>query len=118
MMTTAEVAQTLVSLCRQGKFEEAVQTLYSPDVVSIEPEHTPDNVVKGLEAIAQKGAYFATAFQIHGVDVSDAIVSNQHFSVMMALDVTQNDNGQRYVMDEICVYHVKEGKVVLEQFFF
>lgn len=117
-MTTKEVANTLVSLCRQGKFEEAMNTLYSQDIVSVEPAHVPDNIVKGMEAVRQKSAYFATSFQVHGIEVSDALVSENHFSVQMAMDVTQQDNQQRYTMGEICVYEVKDGKIVHEQFFF
>ena len=35
-MTTQEVADTLVKLCSQAKFDEAAETLYSPDIVSME----------------------------------------------------------------------------------
>ena len=118
-MTTAEVANNLVSLCRQGNFEEAVSSLYSQDIVSIEPAHTPEPYhVEGLEVVKQKGAHFAASFQVHGVEISDALISGNHFSVRMAMDVTQQDNQQRYTMDEVCVYEVKDGKIVREQFFY
>ena len=35
-MITAEVATQLVSLCREGRFVDAVETLYADDVVSVE----------------------------------------------------------------------------------
>jgi len=35
-MTTQQVADTLVKLCSKGKFDEASEALYSPDIVSIE----------------------------------------------------------------------------------
>src|SRR6185437_10796350 len=35
-MTTQQVADTLVKLCSEGKFEEATKALYSPDIVSVE----------------------------------------------------------------------------------
>ena len=35
-MTTQEVADTLVTLCTKGQFEDAMKTLYSPEIVSIE----------------------------------------------------------------------------------
>ena len=40
-MTTQEVADTLVKLCSNGQFEEAMKTLYSPDIVSIEAAASP-----------------------------------------------------------------------------
>ena len=36
MDTTLEIGKKLVSLCKQGHWLEAVDTLYSPDIVSIE----------------------------------------------------------------------------------
>ena len=35
-MSIQEVANTLVQLCSAGKFHEAIDELYSPDIVSIE----------------------------------------------------------------------------------
>ena len=40
-MTTQEVANTLVKLCSEGKFHEAVETLYSDDIVSMEAGAPP-----------------------------------------------------------------------------
>ena len=54
-MSTEEVAKKLVALCREGKFEEVIQELYSPNIVSIEPEGGPWGTVQGFEAIAKKG---------------------------------------------------------------
>ena len=34
-MTTQEVAAQLVQLCSQGKFHDAMEALYSPDIVSM-----------------------------------------------------------------------------------
>lgn len=53
-MTTQEVANRLVELCREGKHEQAIKELYAPDIVSVEAEGTPNRIVKGLEAIAEK----------------------------------------------------------------
>ena len=35
-MTTLEVGKKLVELCKQGKNQEAMDTLYAPDIVSVE----------------------------------------------------------------------------------
>lgn len=40
-MTVGEVADNLVQLCRQGKFMEAIEALYSPDIVSVEAAAPP-----------------------------------------------------------------------------
>ena len=40
-MTTEEIAERLVSLCRQGNFEAAQRELYAVDAINLEPYGTP-----------------------------------------------------------------------------
>ncbi|WP_027001763.1 nuclear transport factor 2 family protein [Hugenholtzia roseola] len=117
-MTTQETANKLIELCRYGKFEEAQKSLYAQDAVSIEPEHTENNVVKGLDAIIKKGDYFRNSADFHSVEVSDALVSGNFFTLSMGIDLTWKHNQQRTKMEEIAVFEVKEGKIIKEQFFF
>lgn len=118
-MTTQEIANRLVELCRQGQFEQAVKELYSEDVVSIEPEgSSPTPRVEGLEGLIKKGEQFKSMVEeTHGGEVSDPVVSSDFFSLMMSMDATFKGMG-RIVQDEICVYQVKDGKIISEQFFF
>jgi hypothetical protein len=120
-MNTEAIAKRLVELCREGKYEEAQRELYAKDAVSIEPEGLPPGAmgnVKGLEAIYEKGRQFQAAVEaVHGGSVSDPVIAGNWFSVSMRLDITMKGRG-RMDMQEICLYHVKEGKIVLEQFFY
>jgi ketosteroid isomerase-like protein len=120
-MSTETVAKRLIALCRHGRFEEAQHELYAKDAVSIEPEASaqgPLGNVKGLDAILEKGKRFQEAVtEMHGVEVSDPLVAGNWFSIVMTLDATMKEYG-RISMSEICVYHVKDEKIVHEQFFF
>jgi hypothetical protein len=120
-MSTETVAKRLIALCRHGRFEEAQHELYAKDAVSIEPEASaqgPLGNVKGLDAILEKGKRFQEAVtEMHGVEVSDPLVAGNWFSIVMTLDATMKEYG-RISMCEICVYHVKDEKIVHEQFFF
>jgi ketosteroid isomerase-like protein len=120
-MKTEAVAKRLVELCREGKYEEAQRELYAKDAVSIEPEGLPPGMpanVKGLDAIYEKTRHFqATIEQVHGGSVSDPVVAGNWFSCEMTIDVTMKGRG-RVVMTEICLYHVKDGKIDREQFFY
>ncbi|HEY2623019.1 MAG TPA: nuclear transport factor 2 family protein [Dyella sp.] len=120
-MSTETVAKRLIALCRHGRFEEAQHELYAKDAVSIEPEASaqgPLGNVKGLDAILEKGKRFqASVTEMHGVEVSDPLVAGNWFSIVMTLDATMKEYG-RISMSEICVYHVKDEKIVHEQFFF
>jgi len=121
-MTTQEVANRYIELEKQGKWMEIQEELYSEDVVSIEPEHAAAigmvPLTKGLEKVKAKGKAFNEMIEeMHGGYCSEPIVGGNFFSVSMGMDVTMK--GQpRMKLDEICVFQVKEGKIISEQFFF
>jgi hypothetical protein len=117
-MTTSEVANRLVELCRTGQIQQAQEELYGADIVSIEPAHSPIQSATGLQAVAEKGKLFASMIEErHGGSFSDPIVAGRYFSATMTLDATFKGQG-RMVLEEVIVYEVKDGKIVSEQFFF
>jgi hypothetical protein len=117
-MTTKEVADRLVSLCREGKIMEAQQELYSTEIESIEPAYAPVKSAKGKEAVTIKGMAFADMIEArHGGTVSEPIVEGNYFTIGWQMDVTMKGRG-RMNMEEICIYQVKDGKIVREEFFF
>lgn len=119
MMTTQEVANRLVALCREGKHEQVVKELYSPDIVSIEPQGAPNRIVKGLAGIAEKGKSFEGMLEkVNTSVISDPIVAENFFSCAMLMNVRMKGAPADIDMDEICVYGVKEGKIVKEEFFY
>jgi hypothetical protein len=119
VMTTQEVANRMNELFKEGKWGEVQTELYADDCESIEPENAPGlKTVKGMEAIKKKGEDFnAMIEEMHGGWSSDPIVAGNFISVAMGMECTMKGAG-RVKMDEICVYQVKDGKVVKEQFFF
>lgn len=118
-MTTQEVANRLVELCREGKYEQAIKELYSPDIVSVEAEGAPNRIVKGLAAIAEKGAKFESMLEkVNSSIVTDPIVAENFFSCAMLMNVQMKGAPVAINMDEICVYTVNNGKIVREEFFY
>jgi hypothetical protein len=117
--TTQDVANRMNELFKENKWSEVQDELYAWDAVSIEPEHAPGlQSVKGLEAIKEKGKQFSEMIEeMHGGWVSEPTVAGNFISFGMGMDVTMKGMG-RIKMDEICVYEVKDGKVVKEHFFF
>jgi hypothetical protein len=120
-MSTEAIAKRLVAMCRHGQFEEAQHELYAKDAVSIEPEaaaNGPLGNVKGLAEILEKGKRFqASVTEMHSMEVSEPLIAGNWFTVVMTMDVTMKEYG-RVTMTEICVYHVKDDKITLEQFFY
>jgi len=118
-MTTQEVANKLVAYMRQGKIAEAQAELYGDDIICIEPEGPmAPHFTKGKKAVAEKGKQFASMIEErHGGSCSDPVVGGHHFSIAMSIDATMKGMG-RQLLDEVCVYEVKDGKIVNEQFFY
>ena len=117
-MTTQEIANRLVELCRTGQIQQAQTELYADDILSIEPEHGFTKTAKGKQAVAEKGKQFADMIETrHGGSFSDPIVCGRYFSIAMTLDATMKGAG-RMLFEEICVYEVKDGRIICEQFFF
>ncbi len=114
-MTTQQICNRLIELCRMGEFTKAQEELYHPEeIVSIEPASS----VKGMEAIKEKAKQLQSVIkEVHGITVSVPIIQGNFFSLAMTMDVTYQD-GNRQHLAEICVYQVKAGKVVKEQFFY
>jgi len=116
-MTTQEIANRLVELCRNGQSDQAYKELFAKDAVAVEPAkwNVPDT--KGLDALLEKSKKWTENIsEFHGSSVSDPIIAGDHFALTMMVDVTTKDRG-RSKMEEICVYEVENGKIVKEQFF-
>jgi ketosteroid isomerase-like protein len=119
-MTTQEIAERLATLCREGKGKQAQDELYADDAKSIEMEGAPSGIgnAEGMAEIREKGRKFNDSIEaVHGGTVGDPIVTGDWFALTMTLDATFK-NGGRVQMEEICVYQVKNGKIVREQFFY
>jgi hypothetical protein len=118
-MTTKEIAKRLKKLCDKGDFEGAHNELYAKDAVSIEPEAGGgfEKETHGLDAIIEKGKKWnSMVSEVHGIEVSEPVVAGNSFAVTMRIDSTMKDK-KRMDMSELCVYHVKDGKIISEQFF-
>ena len=119
-MTTQEVAEGLVKLCSQGKFEEATKTFYSPEIVSVEAGAPPgqSRESKGLPAVMAKGEWWTANHEVHSAKVEGPLVAGSHFAVTFKLDVTFKPERKRFQMEEIGIYKVANGQVVYEEFFY
>lgn len=54
-MTTQQVANRLIELCRKGQIQQAQEELYGETMVSIEPKGAPIEKAEGLKAVSEKG---------------------------------------------------------------
>ena len=118
-MTTQEIADRLVQLCRKGDFEAAQEELFAEDAVSIEPYSTPEfeKETKGLKAMKEKSVKWnAMVEKVSDLKFSEPLIAANAFACTMHMHVTMKEHGDMD-MAELCVYTVKDGKIVSEQFF-
>ncbi len=121
-MTTQEVANRYYELASQSKWIEIQEELHDDNVVSQEPEHAASRgvqiTIQGREAVRAKTMANREMIEaIHSQSCSEPIVEGNFFSLGLKRDVTYK-NRPRVQLEEICVFQVKEGKIVSEQFFY
>ncbi|MBS1530632.1 MAG: nuclear transport factor 2 family protein [Bacteroidetes bacterium] len=111
-----QIADRLVALCREQKFVEAYKELYSEDAESIDPLYAYHPPSKGLINLIEREKQFLAKTQINSITISDPLVTGNHFAIKLSMDYTHEVRGRVY-LEELCVYHVKDGKIVSQQFF-
>jgi hypothetical protein len=115
-MTTNEIAAEFAALCKAGKFEEAGERFWSPEVVSIESSGDAA-ISRGLKAVRAKGEWWYANFEVHDVKTVGPYVNGDAFVLHFTIDCTMKASGQRSVSDEMALYTVRDGKVAEERFF-
>lgn len=119
VMTTTDIANRFNELAQNGQWNDIQDEMFADNAVSIEPANSPGlKTTEGIKAIKEKGNKFGEMVEeMHGGYSNKPIVAGNHFAVAMGMDVTMKGQG-RMKMDEICVYEVKDGQIVKEQFFY
>ena len=121
MSTALEVGTRLVALCRQGKNIDAVNELYAADVVSVEAAGGPgfDRVATGRQAVLAKNTWWIDNHEVHEAGVKGPFPhGDDRFAVLFSYDATAKGDRRRLQEEEVAVFHVVNGKIVREEFFY
>ncbi len=117
-MNTQEVANKVVELTRKQAWKEAIDTLYSKDIVSVEARAmesgSPES--RGIDAVRAKTDWWVNNMQVHSAKVSGPFVAHDRFVVQYDIDVTDKSSKKRMQLSEVGVYTVKDEKIVREEF--
>ncbi len=117
-MSTQEIADRFVELCRKQEWQQIYSELYSNEAESVEPSGTPWPAAKGMDAIAKKGEQWqGMVEEAHGMEISEPLVASDYFTVRMVSDNTMKGMG-RVKFEELSMYQIQDGKIVKEQFFY
>src|SRR6185369_8061742 len=121
-MNANEIGKKLVELCKAGKNDECQESLYAKDIVSVEAAAPPsggDRTAKGLDAVRAKGKWWGENHIVHKAEVFGPYPHGEdRFATRFVYDVTNKPSGKRFTMDEVAVFHVANGKIVREEFFY
>jgi len=123
-MSTMDVGKKLVEFCKNGKIMEAIDSLYAPNIVSLEameggPEHPAR--IEGLAKVKAKSEWWMKNHEVHSADVKGPWPNGDRFAVYFHYDVTAKGGpmaGKRFKMEEVAMYTVKGAKIVHEEFFY
>lgn len=119
-MTVQQIANRLLKLSGEGKFATAKRELFANDAVSIEPEKTDfsEKETKGLDNILAKDERFQDRLQeVLGYNLSQPLIVGNVIAFALNMEVILKD-GKKVKESELCVYIVKDKKIVSEQFFY
>lgn len=119
VLTTEEVAARYFELAEQGKWFEIQDELFAEDVRSLEPPHSPYlKSAEGKANVRKKAEEWVSKVErLHNQYFTKPVVGGNHFAMAWGVDADVTGLGRRKI-DEIMLYEVKDGQIVLEQFFY
>jgi len=118
-MTTVEVAARFNELAQQEKWFEIQDEFFADNVKSIDPPHSPYfGYAEGKSAVRKKGEDFVKRIEaVHRAYTTEPIAGGNHFAVGREVDITVQGLGKIQI-NQVMLYEVKDGRIVLEQFFY
>ena len=118
-MTTHEIAKRYNELAQAEKWFDIQDEFFAENVRSIDPSDSPYfGYAEGKESVRKKGEVFIKKITaVHRLYTSEPVVAGNHFAVGREVDVTTEEYG-RVQINQIMLYEVKNGEIILEQFFY
>ena len=119
VMTTQEVAARFNELAQQEKWFEIQDEFFADNVRSVDPPNSPYfGYAEGKSSVRKKGEDFVKRIEaVHSAYTTEPVVSGNYFAVGRETDITVQGFG-RIQINQIMLYEVKDGQIVLEQFFY
>jgi len=118
-LTIDKIAERFNELAQQEKWFEIQDELFADNVRSVDPPNSPYfGYAEGKATVRKKGEDFVSRIEaLHKAHTTEPIIAGNHFAVGREVDITHQVHG-RIQINEIMLYEVKDGKIILEQFFY
>jgi hypothetical protein len=118
-LTIEEIAARFNELAQQEKWFEIQNELFGDNVRSVDPPNSRYfGYAEGKAPVRKKGEDFVSSVEVvHKAYTTKPIIAGNHFAAGREVDITHKVFG-RIQINEIMLYEVKDGQIVLEQFFY
>lgn len=119
-MTTKEIAIRLHEYVNTAQYDKAFDELFAKDSVAIEPQLKEMGLerVEGIENIKNKVNTLSQGItELISREMSEPICSDTHIAFTNLVKAKMAD-GSEFNLSEICLYEVKDGKIISESFIY
>lgn len=119
-MSAKEIGEQLVKGCREGRETENLGKLYAEDAVSVEAQDQGGGrEVRGLDGIRGKHEWWSQTFDVEEQNVEGPFPHGEdRFAVIFEITARNKETGESIPMKEVAVYHVADGRIAREEFFY
>jgi ketosteroid isomerase-like protein len=119
-MTLDEVAKELVAGVRENRANANLDKLYAKDAVSVEAmDMGQGREARGRDAIRAKHDWWENSMEMLGGSVEGPFpFPPDKFAVYYTMKTRNKATGEEGEGKEVGVYHVKDGKIAREEFFY
>ncbi len=119
------VGKQLADFCNQGKNMDAINALYSDNIVSIEAVDCGSadmpQTMTGKDAVLGKNKWWSENHEVHAGKVTGPFPHGDKFILLFDYDITPKCgpmSGNRMQMQEAGLYTVDNGKITKEEYFY
>jgi len=119
-MKIKEIADELVAGCRENRAKANLDNLYAANAVSVEGAdmgNGRDSI--GLDAIKAKHDWWESAMEMLDSSIEGPMLhGDDKFAVIFKMKAREKATGKVSEMQEVAVYHVADGKIAREEFYY
>ena len=119
MYPNQELVDRFYELAQKELWFQIQDELFGDNVKSVEPSNSKYlQNAEGKDAVRKKGEDWVKKIEeVHKTNTSQSVIGGNFFSIGREMDITVKGIG-RIQIEEIIIYEVQDGKIVLEQFFY
>ncbi len=119
-MELKEIAEELVAGCRENRTRANLDKLYAADAVSVEAaDMGGGREAVGLDAIKSKHDWWDNSMEMLDGDITGPMLhGDDRFAVIFRVKAREKATGNISEMEEVAVYHIADGRIVREEFFY